>query len=69
MIREILIYIIISLAGATSLVFVSKYILNFILRRNNDYYEKIELNEERSMLRKAGIKSYKIGEEDVNELK
>lgn len=69
MIREILVYIILSLAGATGLVFVSKYVLNFILRRNSNYYENREKEEERLMLERAGIKAEDMRGEETDEFK
>lgn len=55
MINEILHYIILSLIGSVALIVASKIILNKLLRRNTDYYEKIEASEEKKLLENIGL--------------
>ena len=46
MLNEILHFTVLSLVGSLALVFISKVILNKLLRRNVNYYEGKEINEE-----------------------
>ena len=46
MLNEILHFTVLSLVGSLALVFISKVILNKLLRRNVNYYEGTEINEE-----------------------
>lgn len=55
MLNEILHYIVLSIVGSLALVFISKVILNKLLRRNADYYEGIEINEEMELLQHARL--------------
>lgn len=55
MINEILHYIILSLIGSVALIVASKIILNKLLRRNTDYYEKIEASEEKKLIENIEI--------------
>lgn len=55
MLNEILHYIILSIVGSLALVFISKVILNKLLRRNVNYYEGIEINEEMELLQHARL--------------
>ena len=55
MLNEILHYIVLSIVGSLTLVFISKVILNKLLRRNVNYYEGTEINEERKLLHNAGL--------------
>lgn len=55
MINEILHYIILSLTGSVALIVVSKIILNKLLRRNTDYYEKTEISEEKKLLENIAL--------------
>lgn len=53
MLNEILHYIVLSLVGSLALVFISKVILNKLLRRNVNYYEGTEINEEMELIQHA----------------
>lgn len=55
MLNEILHYTVLSIVGSLALVFISKIILNKLLRRNVNYYESTEINEERELLQNAGL--------------
>lgn len=55
MLNEILHYIFLSLAGSVALVIMSKVILNKLIRRNVNYYEDIEISEERELLQNASL--------------
>ena len=55
MLNEILHYIVLSIVGSLALVFISKVILNKLLRRNVNYYEGIEINEEMELLQHARL--------------
>ena len=55
MLNEILHYTVLSIVGSLALVFISKVILNKLLRRNVNYYESTEINEERELLQNAGL--------------
>ena len=55
MLNEILLYIILSIVGSLALVFISKVILNKLLRRNVNYYEGTEINEEMELLQHARL--------------
>ncbi len=55
MLSELLHYTVLSLVGSLALVFISKVILNKLLRRNVNYYEGTEINEERELLQNAGL--------------
>lgn len=55
MLNEILHFTVLSLVGSLALVFISKVILNKLLRRNVNYYEGTEINEERELLQNAGL--------------
>ena len=55
MLNEILHYIVLSIVGSLALVFISKIILNKLLRRNVKYYESTEINEEIELLQNAGL--------------
>ena len=55
MLNEILHYIILSIVGSLALVFISKVILNKLLRRNVNYYEGTEINEEMELLQHARL--------------
>lgn len=55
MLNEILHYIVLSIVGSLALVFISKVILNKLLRRNVNYYESTEINEEIELLQNAGL--------------
>ena len=55
MLSEILHYIVLSIVGSLALVFISKVILNKLLRRNVNYYESTEINEEIELLQNAGL--------------
>lgn len=55
MLNEILHFAVLSLVGSLALVFISKIILNKLLRRNVNYYESTEINEERELLQHAGL--------------
>lgn len=55
MLSEILHYTVLSLVGSLALVFISKVILNKLLRRNADYYEGTEINEEMELIQHAGL--------------
>ena len=55
MLNKILHYIILSIVGSLALVFISKVILNKLLRRNVNYYEGIEINEEMELLQHARL--------------
>ena len=55
MLSEILHYTVISIVGSLALVFISKVILNKLLRRNVNYYEGIEINEEMELLQHARL--------------
>lgn len=55
MLSELLHYTVLSLVGSLALVFISKVILNKLLRRNVNYYEGTEINEERELLQNTGL--------------
>lgn len=55
MLNEILHYIVLSIVGSLALVFISKVILNKLLRRNVNYYEGTEINEEMELLQHARL--------------
>ena len=55
MLNEILHFTVLSLAGSLALVFISKVILNKLLRRNVNYYEGTEINEEMELIQHAGL--------------
>lgn len=55
MLSELLHYTVLSLVGSLALVFISKFILNKLLRRNVNYYEGTEINEERELLQNTGL--------------
>lgn len=55
MLSELLHYTVLSLVGSLALVFISKVILNKLLRRNVNYYEGIEINEEMELLQHARL--------------
>ena len=55
MLSELLRYTVLSLVGSLALVFISKVILNKLLRRNVNYYESTEINEEIELLQNAGL--------------
>ena len=55
MLSELLHYTVLSIVGSLALVFISKIILNKLLRRNVNYYESTEINEERGLLQNAGL--------------
>ena len=55
MLNEILHYIVLSLVGSLALIFISKVILNKLLRRNVNYYEGTEINEEMELLQYARV--------------
>ena len=55
MLNEILHYIFLSIAGSVALVIMSKVILNKLIRRNVNYYEDIEISEERELLQNASL--------------
>ena len=58
MLNEILHFTVLSLVGSLALVFISKVILNKLLRRNVNYYEGTEINEERDLLQNTGLDAY-----------
>lgn len=55
MLNEILHFTVLSLVGSLALVFISKVILNKLLRRNVNYYEGTEINEEMELIQHAGL--------------
>ena len=55
MLNVILHYIVLSIVGSLALVFISKVILNKFLRRNVNYYEGTEINEELELLQHARL--------------
>ena len=55
MLNEILHFTVLSLVGSLALVFISKVILNKLLRRNVNYYEGTEINEEMERIQHAGL--------------
>lgn len=55
MLSELLHYTVLSLVGSLALVFISKVILNKLLRRNVNYYEGTEINEEMELIQHAGL--------------
>ena len=55
MLNEILHFTVLSLVGSLALVFISKVILNMLLRRNVNYYEGTEINEEMELIQHAGL--------------
>ncbi len=55
MLSELLHYTVLSLVGSLALVFISKVILNKLLRRNMNYYEGTEINEEMELLLHARL--------------
>lgn len=58
MLNEILHYTVLSIVGSLALIFISKIILNKLLRRNVKYYESTEINEEIELLQNAGLDAY-----------
>lgn len=58
MLNEILHYTVLSIVGSLALVFISKIILNKLLRRNVKYYESTEINEEIELLQNVGLDAY-----------
>lgn len=58
MLNEILHYIVLSIVGSLALVFISKVILNKLLRRNVNYYEGTEINEEMELLQHARLDAF-----------
>lgn len=55
MLNEILHFTVLSLVGSLALVFISKVILNKLLRRNVNYYEGTEINEEMELIQHAEL--------------
>ncbi|MBF1328882.1 MAG: hypothetical protein HXM69_03745 [Mogibacterium diversum] len=55
MLNEILHFTVLSLVGSLALVFISKVILNKLLRRNVNYYEGTEINEEMELIQHARL--------------
>ena len=55
MLSELLHYTVLSIVGSLALVFISKIILNKLLRRNVNYYEGTEINEEMELIQHAGL--------------
>ena len=55
MLSELLHYTVLSIVGSLALVFISKVILNKLLRRNVNYYEGPEINEEMELIQHAGL--------------
>lgn len=55
MLSELLHYTVLSIVGSLALVFISKVILNKLLRRNVNYYEGTEKNEEMELLQHARL--------------
>ena len=55
MLNEILHFTVLSLVGSLALVFIIKVILNKLLRRNVNYYEGTEINEEMELIQHAGL--------------
>lgn len=55
MLNEILHFTVLSLVGSLALVFISKVILNKLLRSNVNYYEGTEINEEMELIQHAGL--------------
>lgn len=55
MLNEILHFTVLSLVGSLALVFISKVILNKLLRRNVNYCEGTEINEEMELIQHAGL--------------
>lgn len=55
MLNEILHFTVLSLVGSLALVFISKVILNKLLRHNVNYYEGTEINEEMELIQHAGL--------------
>ena len=55
MLNEILHFTVLSLVGSLALVFISTVILNKLLRRNVNYYEGTEINEEMELIQHAGL--------------
>ena len=55
MLNEILHFTVLSLVGSLALVFISKVILNKLLRRSVNYYEGTEINEEMELIQHAGL--------------
>ena len=53
MLHEFIHALIIGLAGAAALIVLAKIILSKLMRRDADFYEKREAEEERNMLSKA----------------
>lgn len=53
--NEIIRYLIISFISAVTLIFISKVILERLIRRDKDYYEKYESEEEEAMLKNINI--------------
>nr|WP_297969557.1 hypothetical protein [uncultured Mogibacterium sp.] len=55
MLNEIIHYAILSLVGSLALVVMSKVILNKLLRRDVNYYERVEIHEEIELLQTASL--------------
>lgn len=55
MLNEILHYIILALVGSLVLVFTSKVVLNKLLRRDVNYYERVEIHEEIELLQTPSL--------------
>ena len=55
MLNEILHYTVLSIVGSLALVFMSKIILNKLLRRDVNYYERVEIHEEIELLQTASL--------------
>lgn len=53
--NEIIRYLIISFISAVTLIFISKVILERLIRRDKDYYERYESEEEEAMLKNINI--------------
>lgn len=53
--NEIIRYLIISFISAVTLIFISKVILESLIRRDKDYYERYESEEEEAMLKNINI--------------
>ena len=55
LIKEFIEYLIIAFISSAILIFLSKIVMQKILRRPADYYRKEELRQEELMLNRAGI--------------
>lgn len=55
MLNEILHYTVLSIVGSLALVVMSKVILNKLLRRDVNYYERVEIHEEIELLQTASL--------------